>query len=48
MSNIETVDKKIINHEEQYYSNMAPEQEKKEEIVFKVLKSATKKDNKNT
>ena len=33
MSNIETVDKKIINHEEQYYSNIAPAQEKKEEIV---------------
>jgi len=33
MSNIETVDKKIINDEEQYYSNIAPAQEKKEEIV---------------
>ena len=33
MSNIETVDKKIINNEEQYYSNIAPAQEKKEEIV---------------
>jgi hypothetical protein len=33
MSNIETVDKKIINHDEQYYSNIAPEQEKKEEII---------------
>ena len=33
MSNIETVDKKIINDEDQYYSNIAPMQEKKEEIV---------------